>query len=237
MVKEAQSFFGDKAQEYRASKSHANAEDLARMVAWVQPRPGERALDVATGGGHTAMALAEAGCATVATDATPAMLREWPPLPRALCDAQRLPFRRGSFDVVTSRIAPHHFPDLALFAQEAARVLRPGGRFYVFDLTTPEDPRARSIIDHVERLRDPSHGHSYPASAWRAAIARSGLTLARLESRTSTFDLEAWIQRARMSPAAEKELRGILARGDELGGYGARDGKMTVLRVELLARI
>lgn len=238
MVRDAQAFFRDKAAAYRASASHANAEDLARMIRWLAPQPAERALDVATGGGHTALALAAAGCESIATDATRAMLVDGPPLTRAVCDAERLPFRRGSFDIVASRIAPHHFPDLALFAQEAARILRPGGRLYVFDLTTPEDPRAQSIIDHIERLRDPSHGHSYPVSAWREAIARAGLRLDRLETKTSTFDLEPWIERARMSPAAEAALRALLGANApaSLGGYGSHEGEMTVLRVELLAK-
>lgn len=239
-ITDAQAFFRGKAEAYRASASHANAEDLARMVSWVGPHPGERALDVATGGGHTALALAKAGCETIATDATLAMLKDGSTLARAVCDAERLPFRRASFDIVASRIAPHHFPDLLLFAQEAARVLRPGGRLYVFDLTTPEDAQAQAIIDHMERLRDPSHGHSYPASAWRAAIARAGLSLARLETRTSTFDLEPWIERAQMSADAQKELRILLREHSPatLGGYGlAPEGKMRVLRVELLAQV
>lgn len=236
MVRDAQAFFGDKVDAYRQSPTHANREDLARMVAWLAPQPGERALDVATGGGHTALALAAAGCDTVATDATRAMVRDHPPLPRAVCDALRLPFRRASFGIVASRIAPHHFPSLSLFAQEAARVLRPGGRLYVFDLTAPEDPQAQAIIDHVERLRDPSHGHSYPASAWEAALAKSGLKTERMETKTSTFELEPWIERAQMSPAAKRALREVLEKKQDLGGFGlTQDGQMRVLRIELLA--
>jgi hypothetical protein len=116
-------------------------------------------------------------------------------------------------------------------------VLRPGGRLYVFDLTTPEDARAQSVIDRMERLRDPSHGHSYPASTWQAALAKAGLAIARLETKSSTFELEPWIARAQMQPSAEAELREMLAQRDELGGYGlTTDGKMRVLRVEILAQ-
>lgn len=237
-VEDSQAFFADKAAAYRQSPSHASREDLDRMLAWLGAKPGERALDVATGGGHTALALAAAGLRTTATDATPAMVRDHPPLPRLVCDAERLPFRRASMDVVASRIAPHHFPDLRLFAQEAARVLRPGGRLYVFDLTTPEDAEAQALIDRIERLRDPSHGHSYAPSAWREAIAKSGLHLARLETRTSTFALEPWIERAQMPPEREAELRRLLREhpADTLGGYGLTPTQeMRVLRVELLA--
>lgn len=235
-LRDAQSYFSGKAEAYRRSTSHGSRSDLDRMIAWLAPRPGARALDVATGGGHTALALAEAACDTLATDATPAMLAGWPPLPRAVCDALRLPFTRGSFDLVTSRIAPHHFPDIALFCQEVARVLRPGGALYVFDLTTPDDAAIAARIDHVERLRDPSHGHSWSATEWRTALARAGLRPERVEESSSTFDIEPWIARAQMPADREAELRRILAEED-LGGYGVtREGKMRVLRVELLAR-
>jgi len=239
-IRKAQAFFAGKAQAYRESPSHADRADLARMAEWLAPRAGERALDVATGGGHTALALRAAGCDTLATDATRAMLDKGPPVPRAVCDAERLPFRRGSFDIVASRIAPHHFPDLPLFAQEVARVLRQDGRLYVFDLTTPEDASAQARIDHVERLRDPSHGRSYPPSAWRAALAKAGLQVRRMETRDSTFDLDAWIARARMPAEREGELRRLLRETppDVLGGYGVTfEGKMRVLRVELLASV
>lgn len=238
VVRDAQAYFADKAEAYRVSASHGERADLDRMLAWLAPRADERALDVATGGGHTAVALAEAGCATLATDATREMIATWPPLPRAVCDAERLPFRRSAFDIVTSRIAPHHFPDLVLFCQEAARVLRPGGRLYVFDLTTPEDEHQARLIDHIERLRDPSHGHSWSPAEWRKALTRAGLDLARLEQRASTFDLEPWVERARMPADREAELRRLLREHPEgsLSGYGlTADGKMRVLRVELLA--
>lgn len=237
-LRESQAYFADKAKDYRASKSHANPAELARMVAWTGARAGLRALDVATGGGHAALALAQAGCEVVATDATPEMLAGWPPLPRAVCDAERLPFRRASFDLVASRIAPHHFPDLRLFAQECARVLRRGGKLYVFDLTTPEDVEAAAIIDRVERLRDPSHGHSWSAREWSDALARAGLRVLRMEATSSEMELEPWIARARMPPEREAELRRILRERapETLGGYGLTpEGRMRVLRVELLA--
>lgn len=237
-MRDVHAYFADKAIAYRESPSHASRADLDRMLSWLGARPGERALDVATGGGHTALALAAAGCDTIATDATRAMVADHPPLPRLVCDAERLPFRRSSFDVVASRIAPHHFPDVTLFAQEAARVLRPRGRFYVFDLATPEDPAAAREIDHIERLRDPSHGHSWSAAEWRGALAKAGLAIERIEATASELDVEPWIARARMAPERERELRALLAKpASSRHGYGITpEGKMRVLRVELLAR-
>lgn len=235
----SQQFFADKAAAYRASASHGNAAELARMVAWTGARAGLRALDVATGGGQTAVALAGAGCDVVATDATLPMVRALDAgMRRAVCVAESLPFRRSTFDVVTSRIAPHHFPDLRIFAQECARVLRPGGNLYVFDLTTPEEPAIAAQIDHLERLRDPSHGHSWSSREWLSALHDAGLVVARLQSTASEFELEPWIARAKMPPEREAELRRILeSPASARGGYGVTpEGKMRVLRVELLAR-
>ena len=238
-LRETQAFFGTRAEAYRASRTHANRDDLDRMLRWLAPRPGARALDVATGGGHTALALRQAGCEVVAHDATLEMLRGLPGLARVASDAQALPFADASFDVVASRIAPHHFSDLPRFCREAARVLRPGGALYVFDLTSPADPEAARVVNRVETLRDPSHVWSHAPAAWREALLGAGLVVERLEETSSTFDLEPWIARAAMPPAREAEARRLLRErpADTLGGYGlAGEGRMRVLRVELLAR-
>ena len=241
-LRETQAYFGERVDAYRRSASHGNRAELDRMLALASPRAGERALDVATGGGHTARALTGAGCRVVATDATRAMLApmgdaeaRW----RAAADAQALPFRDGAFDLVASRIAPHHFPDLPRFVREAARVLAPGGRFYVFDLASPEDAEAARVVNEVERLRDPSHVWSHAPGAWRAAVEAAGLALESCETRASEFDLEPWLARARMTPGREAEARRLLAENppERLGGYGTPGpGRMRVLRVEVLAR-
>jgi ubiquinone/menaquinone biosynthesis C-methylase UbiE len=223
-----QRFFDNKADAYRASKSHANEAELARMIAWLGRERG-RALDVATGGGHTARALRDAGFDVVSHDATRSMA------PDVLSDALALPFKRESFDLVASRIAPHHFPDIKKFCREVSRILKPGGKLYVFDLTTPLVKAQAEQIDAVERLRDPSHGHSWSPGEWRVAL--TGWKTDRMETTQSEMDLEPWIARAQMPPEREAELRGILAARPNLSGYGlTQEGKMRVLRVELLAR-
>lgn len=234
-LRKSQAFFSDKAEAYRQSATHGARADLERMLAMLSPLPGERALDVATGGGHTALALRDAGCVVLASDATRTMLVGLA-VPGVLCDAQRSPFRAETFSIVTSRIAPHHFPDLYAFVDESARVLRPGGRIYVFDLTTPEDRTVADLIDSLERVRDPSHAHSWSASEWRAACEAAGLRVERLERSASEMELEPWVKRAQMSDERERELRRLLSAGP-YDGYGLTpQGKMRVLRVEILAR-
>ena len=93
-----------RAQAYRVSDAHAEGEDLDQLVAWAA---GARtALDVATGGGHVARRLREAGLEVVTCDPSPGMQ------PDVICHAEHLPFADGSFDVVTCRTAQHHFSDV-----------------------------------------------------------------------------------------------------------------------------
>src|SRR5213076_3012852 len=87
-----------------ASTGHAGGDDLERLLAWVRAcRPG-RALDVATGGGHTALALAGVAREVVAFDLTEPMLRAAREFIRSrgstnvafvLGDVEALPFRDG----------------------------------------------------------------------------------------------------------------------------------------------
>ncbi len=242
--RDARTFFGERVDAYRESASHGNVVELARMLAWLQPQGDALAVDVATGGGPTARALVAAGCRVIATDLTRAMLV---PLQADLgarggviaADSHALPLRSGTADIVTCRIAAHHFMRLREAVAEMARVLKPGGVLYIFDLTSPADPEAARVVDHIERLRDPSHVASHAPSVWRDALARAQLDVECFAERTSTFELEPWITRARMARGRESEVRRTLEThsGDSLGGYGLTEqGAMRVLRVEILAR-
>src|SRR2546421_2929032 len=94
--------WSQRADAFRESPTHREGPDLDLLVEWCEPGQGVKALDVATGGGHVARRLREAGCEVVSTDASPGME------PDVICRAESLPFADGSFDVVASRIAPHH---------------------------------------------------------------------------------------------------------------------------------
>ena len=147
--------FGRTAEAYVSSKGHAKGADLQLMVEVAGEVEGLRALDIATGGGHTALAFAKAGAIVTATDLTPTMLERASEFITAelgedadrarfeLAAAEDLPFADASYEIVTCRIAPHHFADPEAFVREVARVLVPGGRFFLIDNIAPEDPAWR----------------------------------------------------------------------------------------------
>jgi ubiquinone/menaquinone biosynthesis C-methylase UbiE len=194
--------FGAHAEQYVSSVHHATGESLDRLLELAAPQPGWRALDIATGGGHMALALAPRVAEVVATDLTPEMLAAAERFIRGkgvsnvsfqLADAMALPFADGEFDLVTCRIAPHHFPDCAQFVRETARVLRPGGVAAVIDNVVPPDIAAARHLNALEKLRDPSHNWAYTAADWLGFFVAAGLAVTSGEIFTKTRDFDYWI--------------------------------------------
>lgn len=191
--------FGDSAEGYRRSEVHREGEDLDRLAGWCADA--ERALDVATGAGHTAGAVVRAGVATVvALDAAPAMLEtavdSFPAVRPAVGDAERLPFADASFDAVACRIAAHHFPDPLAFVDEAARVLRPGGTLAFEDLVVPEDRALATFLNELERLRDPTHVESRALSTWRGWFEAAGFAVEETVRLRKRLAFEPWLERS-----------------------------------------
>ena len=208
-----QSQFGASAQSYVTSALHAGGDDLARLVDLAGLRGDERVLDIATGGGHTALAFARRAREVVASDLTPGMLQAAERFVRAqgaanvsfeLADAEELPFADASFDVVTTRIAPHHFPNPAAYVREVARVLRPGGRFLLDDNMGPEDAELSAFMDRFEHWRDPSHVRNYTVGEWSGWMREAGLRIEHVDPlRAKRYDFADWTARMRM-PADDR---------------------------------
>jgi ubiquinone/menaquinone biosynthesis C-methylase UbiE len=178
--------FGAFAEGYVTSKAHAQGKELERLVEIARPKEDWLVLDVAIGGGQTAVSFAPTVSQVIATDIAPEMLREaeahlqdkgMENVSFEIAEAEDLPFDDERFDMVTCRIAPHHFPDCGRFAGEAGRVLKPGGLLLVKDLALPEDKAAVRYVDTFEKVRDPSHHCSYSASGWEAMFKETGLTV------------------------------------------------------------
>ena len=115
-----------------------------RAVELARVGPGSRALDVATGTGDFAVALRRAGAEVVACDFSEEMLerarRKEPAARFEWADALALPYEDDSFDAATVGFGARNFSDLGRGLREMARVVRPGGRVVVLEITTPQRP-------------------------------------------------------------------------------------------------
>ncbi|AQQ54042.1 SAM-dependent methyltransferase [Planococcus lenghuensis] len=195
--------FGRNADKYVTSDSHAKGTDLPLLAEWLQPAKTAVALDVATGGGHVAKALAPHTALVLATDLTEKMLDNTAKYLRSsfdnvmfvIADAESLPFLQDTFDIVTCRIAPHHFPNPDRFIAETARVLKPGGKFLMIDNVAPNDPALGAFMNQTEKLRDDSHVRCLSKDEWTELFTANGLMITKALDRKKTFDYPVWVAR------------------------------------------
>jgi len=207
--------FGGSADAYIQSAGHAAGEDLDTLLAWGRTRGASRVLDIATGGGHTALAFAAFTPTVVAADLTEPMLRAARDFIHGrgvtsvrflASDVDALPFKPGAFGVVTCRIAAHHFPELLPALRQVARVLRPGGSFLVQDILGHDDPSSAAFILEVEKRRDPSHVRAFRRIEWTAFLRAAGLTVMdeAIVSKVRIWD--EWTGRMRVTAEARAAL-------------------------------
>jgi SAM-dependent methyltransferase len=205
----------ERAQAYRESPGHAGGADLDFLVEACEPGEGVKALDVATGGGHVARRLREQGCEVVTVDASPGMR------PDVVSRAEHLPFADGSFDVVVSRIAPHHFEDLGAAVAEMARV---SNRLVVVEDTLFSSDRH----EEAERLRDPTHVRNYSEDEWRSFFEEAGLEVELIEAFEKTHELEPWLARTDCAGEEAERVKELLADRMTDDGAAWTDTKLVV---------
>jgi ubiquinone/menaquinone biosynthesis C-methylase UbiE len=180
--------FNRQSEHYGISHILADTTDVAESLNFISPSQRGRALDVATGGGHAALRLAKMGWSVVAGDISERMLASAQHLiirsgltckPVAFA-AESMPFQDGSFDLVVSRVAAHHFSSPRQFLLEAARVLRPEGHLLLIDGSVPDgDPDTEEWLHKVEQWRDPSHVGFLSRASWEALVKAAGLEILR----------------------------------------------------------
>jgi len=217
MSEDVRKAFARVAANYVTSSFHASPERLEEVVELAQPRPGERALDVATGTGNTAFVLAPLVEHVTGLDLTPEMLdqarrvaaeRGISNVDWVLGDAEELPFPDASFEIWTARAAPHHFRDLGRALAEAQRVLKPGGRAVVVDGSGPRE--ARDLLHQVEITRDPSHVRMRTLDEWIELLERAGLVVEDARVRQLDWDFEPWNLRIGWPAERMEELAAIV---------------------------
>jgi SAM-dependent methyltransferase len=190
--------WSQRADAFRESPTHREGPDLDLVVEWCEPGDGVKVLDVATGGGHVARRLREEGCTVVTVDLAPGMKAD------VVAPADHLPFQDGSFDVVTCRIAAHHFPDARAAVAEMARV---SNRLLVI-----EDNLFRGDdVEEAERLRDPTHVRCYSEDEWKGFVEEAGFEVEQVERFDRRQRVDRWLERVETPPADARRVRELLA--------------------------
>ena len=203
--------WSERAQAYRDSPAHREGLDLDLIVEWAAGA--ETALDVATGGGHVARRLREAGLKVVTTDAAPGME------PDVIARGEDLPFAGGSFDLVVSRLGAHHFGDVRAAMREMARVA--AETVIVVDNTFGGE-----ALEEAERVRDPSHVRCLSESEWRELFAEVGLVVEDARSLPMRIEFEPWLARAGCTGKDAERV-------SELTADRIEDGWITLERIAL----
>jgi SAM-dependent methyltransferase len=213
-VAEASGLWSARAALYRESEAHREGPDLDLVVEWAE---GARtALDVATGGGHVATRLREAGLQVVSCDPAPGMQ------PDVICRAEDLPFADESFDVVACRVAAHHFEDVRAAVREMARVAR--DRVLIVDNLYLGERE-----EEADRIRDPSHVRNYTEEEWRSLFEASGLRVNEVARFDKPIELAPWLERAGCVGEQAEKVRQLLS--DRIA-----DGWVTLDRIAIKGR-
>jgi ubiquinone/menaquinone biosynthesis C-methylase UbiE len=222
--------FTKQAPAYAVNPSITDPQRLKRLVQAIGPSPKARALEVATGPGHVAMALARACREVVGLDLTEAQLAQAEKI-RARRrignvrfesgDAERTRFASGEFDIVICRFAFHHFERPQRVFAEMSRVCRPGGIVAVEDLVGSEHPSRAAYLNRVERLRDPSHTRSLRLSELIAMFTACGLEIEEMYLGCLRPEMETWMANARTPSPQARRVRELLAADERLDLSGA----------------
>lgn len=211
--------FGAASKAYAESPVHARGQSLDLLLAALEPKPSWQVLDVACGAGHTGLAFAPHVRQVTAVDLTEAMLfqtaklaasRHISNLATQRGDAEQLPFPNQSFDLVTCRLAFHHFPHPEQALAEFARVLKPEGRLGFTDNFTVANSQAAEAYNAYEKLRDSSHYRVYSLASLQAMMTGAGLHPKITGSLTKEFEFQQWANRQHASPANKDRLLSFL---------------------------
>jgi len=212
--------FGKNAGHYVTSQSHAKGEDLQKLVEIVADmgRSGEL-LDIATGGGHVANALAPYFKQVVALDLTPEMLEKAKVFLDSngvknaafvQGDAENLPFPNESVGNVTCRIAAHHFTDVRTFVKEVHRVLKDQGLFILIDNVAPEVRELDQFYNKIEKKRDPSHVRAYKKSEWVSLLEHEGMIVEEMIRFKKKFTFDTWCKMMDVPEGEQQKLNDFM---------------------------
>jgi ubiquinone/menaquinone biosynthesis C-methylase UbiE len=234
---DSQRQFGPQAHRYARSYIHRRGRSLAMVLELAATGQGDLALDVGTGAGFTALGVAGRARRVIATDITPEMLAQTRRLAErrrlanvdvGLAAAEALPYADAAFDLVTCRLAAHHFRDVPAALAEFRRVAKPGSRVVVSDTVSPEDEAVAAYMHDLELRRDSSHVRDLTVSTWRSLLAEAGLRLLEERLARSYQEFEEWVGRSNTAaaqvPGLRRDLERASAAARRIFGIRLRDG-------------
>jgi ubiquinone/menaquinone biosynthesis C-methylase UbiE len=215
MTKSSRDQFDPLAERYSRSPVHRAGASLPVLLELARPRSSDLVLDVATGPGNTAFALAGSVQSVIAIDIAPRMLEQGRLRAQAEgktnvffqeAPAESLPFESDAFSLVVSRHAPHHFHDAGKFLSEVHRVLIPGGRLVLADQISPT-AESSDWINHWERIRDPSHFLQRTVAQWQELARVFGFAWVKHEIVSYRLPFDWWVTQANCDAERVAQLR------------------------------
>lgn len=243
--------FNAQSDKYASSEVHRFGASLPVLIEYAAPTPQDVALDVATGTGNTALALAPHVAQVVGLDMAAKMMAH--AQKRAAEEGRRnsifvrgsaedMPFPDGAFTLVTSRHAPHHFLHLDRFLAEAYRVLKPGGRLVIADQISPS-AEIKPWLDEFHTTRDPSHFTQRTVPEWRELTGAAGFSWVKDTLVPYRMDFDWWTQQSGCTPETIQKLRGQMHtlsdahRQDILAEFGGQGELVAHTDFMLVARL
>lgn len=214
MTEPTAQFWSHLGANYASSEVHKNGPSLVKVLSLARPQATDICLDVGTGTGHTAAALAPYVKEVTGLDPAAGMLEAAQATYRYLTNlsfvqatSEQTGFADNTFDIITARHTLHHHPNISRTLAELRQVLKPGGRLIIVDEITPND----SVADWYHQLevtRDPTHHRAYTMTEWQAFIAQAGLNWIVGDSQTCySLDVASWIERMKPSSQQAEAVR------------------------------
>ncbi len=163
---------------------------LEAVRALVDPRPGDRVLDLGCAAGAVSHFLSELGCETVGVDAEPLAIEKarglFPGLRFQLANVARLPFEDASFDKAVAADLVEHLDDetFAAMLRETRRVLRPGGTLSIYT-PNPKHPVERLKARDLVLAQNPTHIGLRDRRTLEQMLRRGGFDVDRSDWRPS----------------------------------------------------